>query len=328
MRILIEGENYEDYYAKVHEAYRTGLKAVCDARCYGKGYAEYDENITSFVDAKEAVFGNDEIDLILLTDCWDPRHLEAGFKYSDLEKLNCKKAIMLCDFWSEADCQFDKYCDFINRWDIDFIFSYFRAPFHMWESHEIWKKLIWYPPSFDPHIFNDWGKQKKWSIGNLNAGVDTYSSFYPERSTVHEILSNTEGIKYLTKKHPGTGILPKGTRLIGKDFSETINQCKCFFTSGNLKYKNSSPKYIEILASKSCLFAYEPMDSELIGLVDGQNYICVDERNIREKLLWYLNNENELARVTDEGYRFVMKKYNCYAVSMNLVLEVRKRIEG
>ena len=70
------------------------------------------------------------------------------------------------------------------------------------------------------------------------------------------------------------------------------------------------------------------MDSELIGLVDGQNYICVDERNIREKLLWYLNNENELARVTDEGYRFVMKKYNCYAVSMNLVLEVRKRIEG
>lgn len=313
MRIIIEGENYENYYAKVHEACRTGLKALFDAKCYGKGYPLYDPEITSFADIKEVLFGDKEIDLILLTDCWDPRDLQKGFRYHDLEKLNCKKAIMLCDFWSEVDSRREEWVQFILQNNIDYIFSYMRAPLHLYKDLAVYDRIIWYPPCFDPHIFNDWNCEKIYDVGNLNAGIYAKSNFYPERYSIHQKLLQMEDIKYYYEKHPGTGLLPPETPLIGKSFSEAINQCKIFITSGNLQYRNFSPKYIEIMASKSCLFANEPLDSEIIGLIDGVNYVKVNENDIEDKIRYYLAHEEERREIAENGYQFVFEKYSCYA---------------
>lgn len=312
MKIIIEGRNCENYYAKVHEAYRTGLRSLFDARCYGIGYPKYDESIKSFVDIKDILFGKENIDLILLSDCWDPRKLDDNFIYSDLEKLNCKKAIMLCDFWSEADCQLDEYIDFIERNQIDYILSYFRAPFHLWENTTIYEKLIWFPPSFDPKIFNKWNIKKRWEVGNLNASIFSKDKFYPERYEMHQILSGMEDISYLTAAHPGTGFLPYNTPLIGKSFSMAISSCKIFVTSGNLQYKNFSPKYVEIMASGTCLLAYEPMDADIVGLVDGKNYVKITVNNLEEKVRYYLSHDEEREQIALNGYSFVLKYYNCY----------------
>lgn len=326
MKILIEGENCENYYAKVHESYRTGLRAMCDTRCYGKGYEGYDETIKTFVEIKKKIFGEEDIDLILLTDCWNLRNLKQGLNYTGLENLNCKKAIMLCDFWSEANCQIEEYVEFINQHNIDFILSYFRAPLYLWKNLEIHKKLIWFPPSFDPKLFNDWGLTKKWDVGNLNADIQKRTTFYPERYEMHERLKKMEGISYLTARHPGTGILPRNTPLIGKNFSEAINQCRMFFTSGNMQYRNFAPKYVEIMASHSCLMAYEPLDAEYIGLVDGENYINLDNKNIEETIRYYLSHEQECDSIAAKGYQFVMNKYNCYVGAANLICEIQNMI--
>ena len=56
MRILIEGSNWENYYAKVHESFKNGLKALFDARCYGEGHPNFDKNRQSILDIKEVVF--------------------------------------------------------------------------------------------------------------------------------------------------------------------------------------------------------------------------------------------------------------------------------
>lgn len=313
MKILIEGSNLENYFARVHEACKTGLKALFDARCYGEGYPLYDPQITSFVDMKETMFGSEDIDLILLTGCWDISDLASGFKYRDLDKLNCKKAIRLYDFWKEADCQKEIYNQFIIENHIDYILPYFRAPFYLWKDLEIYDRLVWYPPCFDPHIFNDWGYEKIWDVGNLNAGSLNKGAFYPERYNIHQKLLEMKSIKYFYTKHPGTGILPADTPLIGKSFSEAINRCKIFITTGNLQYRNFAPKYVEAMASKTCLFANEPMDAELIGLVDGYNYVKIDENNVQSKVEYYLSHEDERRKIATEGYKLVFEKYNCYA---------------
>lgn len=159
MRILIIGDNLENYYAKVHESYRTGLRALFETKCWGKGYPLFNPNIDSFIEIKDILFGEKEIDLLLLQGGWEAKYLERGLEYKELDKITCKKAIMLCDFWSEAEWQRDKYVDFIEKYGFDYIFSYFRMPLHLWENLEIGKKLIWFPPSFDPSIFNDWKKK-------------------------------------------------------------------------------------------------------------------------------------------------------------------------
>lgn len=324
MKILIEGENLENYYAKVHEACRLGLRTMFNAKCYGKGYSQYDPQISSFIKIKELLFGDEALDLVLLTDCWNPRKLEKGLYYTDLNQLDCKKAIMLCDFWSEADCQRDKYVDFILENGIDYIFSYFRAPFHLWKELKIYNRLIWYPPCFSPHIFNDWGKVKRWDVGNLNAGILENNPFYPERFSIHQKMLGMKDISYYYDKHPGTGFCQTDTPLIGKSFSEAINECKIFITTGNLQYRNFGPKYVEIMASKACLFATEPLDAKIIGLEDGVNYVQITEDDVEDKVRYYLRHDEERNRIAECGYRFALERYCCYAQA-NFVL---RQLEG
>ncbi len=328
MNILIEAHNDELYFAKTHESYRTGLRRLFNAKCYGVGYPDYDESITSFVDIAEKTWGAvDNVDLIILADCWNPRELEKGLRYDDLSKLNCIKAIMLCDYWSEAESQFDKYEQFIEENGIDYILSFFRGPFFRWKGSKVYNKLIWFPPSFDPQIFNDWKKCKSHDVGNLNAGIFEKGDFYPERYEFHRIISDMKDVNYFYAKHPGYGYHSPDDYLIGKSFSEAINSCKIFITSGGNNYGNMGPKYVETMASGSCLFATEPLDSEFLGLEDGVNYVCINADNLRDKVEYYLCHEEERLKISANGYELAMKRYCSYAVAWLLYEEILKRLK-
>lgn len=311
MNVLIEGRNLKDYYAKVHISWRKGWEALFNTKCYGEGYPEYDEKIESFLEIKKKLFGEQKLDLLILTDCWDSSDLKKPLIYKDINKVKCKKAVLLADFWSEAENKRYDFFEFIEKNNIDFVFSYFRAPFKLWNNFPIKKKLIWFPVCVDPQIFNDWKIKKIYDVGNLNAGTYSLSRFYPERYIMHQKLLEMD-IRYLHAQHPGAGMKKSNTPLIGKDFSMAIGSCKIFVTSGNLEYKNFSGKFVEIMASKSCLFTNEPMDSELIGLIDGVNYVSITEDNFEEKIKYYLAHEEELENIAMNGYNFVLEKYNCY----------------
>lgn len=325
MNILIEGENCENYIAKVHESYRTGLKSFFNVKFWGKGYENYQENISSFVEIEELLFGKDEADILLLTDCYTPNQWQHDLKYTDIQKLKCKKAIMLCDFWSEVK-NFEEYEEFILRNGIDYIFSFFIYPLKMWKSQILKEKLYWFRPSFDPKIFNDWGKEKLWDVANLNAGIFKENSFYPERFEMHKILSTMKDIKYYTAEHPGWGFFSDKEALVGEKFSRVLNQSKIAICSGNLKYRNFAPKYIEIMASGTCLFAYEPMETEMVGLIDGENYVKITAENLEEKIRYYLCNKEELMRITKNGYKFVMNNYSSYTVALRLYNEILSKM--
>ena len=112
--------------------------------------------------------------------------------------------------------------------------------------------------------------------------------------------------------------------MIGKSFSEAINECKIFITTGNLQYRNFGPKYVEIMASKACLFATEPLDAKIIGLEDGVNYVQITEDDVEDKVRYYLRHDEERNRIAECGYRFALERYCCYAQA-NFVL---RQLEG
>jgi len=313
LNILIEGSNLDNYYAKVHVSWRKAWSRMYGAKCYGQGYEHYSESIETFQQMKAAVFGEKELGLLILTDCWNPSDLSKGFRYKGIKELNCKKAILLCDFWSEAETQREKFFQLIEDNNIDYIFSYFRMPFYLWKDYDISKKLVWFPVCFDPEIFNDWRDKKIWDVGNLNAGAYAANRFYPERFEMHQKLLEMQDIKYFYADHPGSGMHAENTPLIGKDFSEKIGACKIFVTSGSLQYRNFNPKYVEAMASKTCLFANEPLDADIVGLIDGVNYVKIDKNNFEDKIRYYLAHEDERKQIAENGYMFVMERYSCYA---------------
>lgn len=324
MKIMFVGKNLENYYAKEHESFRNGLKALFDTRCYGEGYSNYDEQIRTFTQMKDKVFPNEEIDLIILfpvLGSFNPHHIEEGLIYEGLNQLKCKKAIMLCDFWSEAEIHRDEYFRFVKKNNIDYVLSLFRAPFHLWKGTDIYDRLIFAPTCFDPKLFNDWGG-KIYDVGNLNAGIFGNNKFYPERAAFHKKLLEMDDIHYFYAKHPGSGMHQPGTPLIGKNFSIAINQCKIFVTSGNLDYRNFACKHAEILASNSLLMTNEPMDAEMLGLIDGVNYVSINETNIQEKVRYYLEHEDERLLIAQRGYTLAMERYTSFAVAAYVIRQL------
>ena len=133
-------------------------------------------------------------------------------------------------------------------------------------------------------------------------------------------------IKYYYAKHPGSGMLAENTPLVGKDFSEKIGACKIFVTSGSLQYRNFNPKYVEAMASKTCLFANEPVDADIVGLIDGVNYVKIDEENFTEKITYYLEHEAERKRIAENGYLFAMERYSCYAQAVYVYRQVMMKM--
>lgn len=82
------------------------------------------------------------------------------------------------------------------------------------------------------------------------------------------------------------------------------------------------------MASKSCLFANEPLDLEVIGLVDGVNYVKIDENNIEDKLRYYLAHKDERCVITENGYKLVFEKYSCNAQANFMFSQMSRHVRN
>ena len=324
MKVLIEGSNLQYYLAKCHESFRTGLRNLFDAKCYGKGYPGYDENIKTYEQIIRHVFSNSKPDIIVAYG-YDIINSDWVFWHRGLERINIPKAMFLCDFWSEAECRLNTYIKMIERNRINFILSFFPQPLDMWKNTILKDKLIYMPPSFDPTIFKDWKMEKTYDVGFLAQGTASPDGFYPERWAIHQKVLQEKNIKYLWAQHPGWGYHEKGHPLVGDNFSKSINSCKIFITSGGI-YRNPQPKIFEVLASKTLLMSDEPNGAQLIGLIDGVNYVKINTENVVEKIRHYLSHEEELNKIAENGYQLANTRHSCNCRAKDFYDAICKRI--
>src|SRR6185503_2062828 len=110
LRILIEGKSYDDYLAKCHEAFRTGLRALFDTRCFGRGYPRYWPFFRSYDQILKHVFGEEQPD-VLLADSYFP-HDAKGFKYIGFDRVPCGKGFILGDYWDVTGDNRQQFIDY------------------------------------------------------------------------------------------------------------------------------------------------------------------------------------------------------------------------
>lgn len=314
MRLLIQGPRLDNYLAKCHEALRTGLTAIFDTRFFGKGYSGYGIGrflCRDFPSIVRRLFPDKEPDWIF-TQNIQKTPWEFVPRYSGLEKVQARKAILLADYWLLAEKNPQELPGFVEAYGIDLVFSYFPQPLEIWSGTVVGPKLKYLPPTFDPQLFNDWGMPKIYDVGFLAAGTVNPVSCYPERQAIHQVLMAQKDLRYLWAPHPGWKRHGKNAPLVGKHFSRAINSCKMFVTTGGI-WGNANPKYFEILASRSLLLAEEPVGAEKLGLVDGVNYVKISQEDILDKIHFYLKNEHLAVEIANRGFALAMTRHNCYA---------------
>lgn len=312
MRILFEARCAKNYLAKCHEAFRTGLRRTFDTRMYGIGYDGYDLNIKNYSEIMSKTFESEKPDLIIASFESEYNLAKIKFNYDGMDKIDVPKAIILSDYWRIAKNYKYDFEKAVNDNNIDIIISLFPQPLKIWEDTSIKNKFVYLPFTFDPEIFNDWNAEKVYDVGFLAAGTCEYTDFYPERYNIHHKLLNDNSIKYLWAQHPGWNSFDNKHPLVGKNFSQLINSCKIFVTTGG-KYHNAQPKIMEALASKTLVMSDRVLGEEIIGLEDGLNYVLINEDNVIDKIHYYLNNPKLIEEISENGYRLVFNNHSCYS---------------
>lgn len=192
---------------------------------------------------------------------------------------------------------------------IDLIFSATKSTFL--KTYGTYKdKFRWLPFSIDPNIFNDWKLEKNIDfllVGQLydrekKTGYQTLTKKgrYPFRETVLEKMRGTKGFVF----HPHPGHTASANALVNEKYAKELNRSKMFFTCGSdLQYPVL--KYFEAPACKALLLAEPVPDILDLGFKDGENFVACTQTNFYEKAMYYLKNEEERKRITENGYNFI-----------------------
>ena len=326
MQVLIAGENLSDYLAKCHEAFRTGLRALFGARVFGKGYPGYDPHLRTYAQIVRHVFPDGEEPDLVLTD-WDvaPGDTHVTLPYEGINDAPGLKALVFGDYWQVTGSFREGFSAFAAE-NIDILLSYFPQALREYVGDPIASRLFTMFPSIDPAIFHDYHQAKQYDVGFLAAGSLAPDRFYPERFRIHEKLHAMSDIRYLSAPHPGWQ-RHREHPLVGAGFSRAINSCRLFVTTGSAR-RHLQPKYVEALSSRTVLLADEPEGAREFGLRDGVNYVRCSERNIVEKVRYYMAHPELCEQIADAGYRLALARHTCFnraAQMLDIVHAVRRQ---
>jgi len=230
----------------------------------------------------------------------------------DMNKVKIPKILVMSDFWHSTKREWRKV---ILKNDFAGIFSTMCPPFCD-------KKI--FDQYFDPDIqsyfhplstainsetFRDYGFPKEHDVMLFGRLGDF---FYPLRTHFDRVLREQANIKYFNKGNPPYKFYENdevaGDIPIRKNYARSINQSRIFLTCCT-RYKVPLAKLFEVMACKSLLMCDRPAGAELLGLVNGETFIEVNKENFLEKIRYYLKREDELGRITANGYNLVFKRH-------------------
>lgn len=259
---------------------------------WGPGWNNYNEDISLQENLK---FLNIQIDYILV---YKPEII------IDFEKIKIPKIISYNEMWDE-----NYTLNQINNSNCDLIICHHENDKKKYISEYFKRisnycKLVHIPHCAEKTIFYD--KKIAKTIDIMLCG--SIGKHYPLRQRIKNIIDLFPE-KYICKeyKHPGYINGDAFTNIYLKDFAEAINKAK-ICVSCTSKYKYRLGKLVEIPMCNTVLACDIPdQDQE-----DFQNFmITLDEnmsdKEIIDKLTYYLENEDELEELRRKGYEWSQK---------------------
>lgn len=182
-------------------------------------------------------------------------------------------------------------------------------------------RFIPIPRGIDANLFCDYKEDRTVDVTLLGAMGD----FYPLRQYFHQSLSSQSWINYFTRSHPGYDFNSK-EGLYGEAYARALSRSK-IFVSCTGRYNLPFIKIYEALASGTLLMCDKPCGAEKLGLVDGVTYVEVNQLNFMQKLKYYLNHPEELARVAKAGQNLFYDQYTVEHNATRLVAAFREIIK-
>ncbi len=232
-----------------------------------------------------------------------------GPDIKNLDKIDIPKGCYVCDVHYPKEIRIN----YFEKNKIDLIFSASKERFlKVFPQYK--NKFVWLPPAINPEVIRDWKFNK--TCNYLLMGQVYYEDKdnppkrvpkkgrYKFREKVLEKMKKEHG--FLFHPHPGHRAVKSDDLLVNEKYAMELNKSKIFFTCGG-EYKYPVPKFLEAPGSRTLLLAKSNNDVKDLGFKDRVNFVSCDESDFYDKALYYLRNEKERKRITNNGYKFIHK---------------------
>ncbi|KIY20624.1 glycosyltransferase [Mesobacillus subterraneus] len=208
--------------------------------------------------------------------------------------------------------------NFYEKENIRYLFTHYRNASYNYLP-EFRERFIWTPHHVPTDIFYDYQLEKE--IDFLMIGA-IFPKLYPERVKMLEIMQREKGFVYFG--HPGYKDLSgKEAVLIGEAYAKQLNKAKIFLTCDSVEHFPLM-KYFEALASNTLLLASASDELTELGFVDGETFVSVTSDNVREKALYFLENEQERRAIAQAGFKMVNSRHTTEKRAKELLKKIEE----
>ncbi|MEI3614747.1 glycosyltransferase family protein [Pseudogracilibacillus sp. SO30301A] len=220
---------------------------------------------------------------------------------------------------------------------IDIIFSVTKNPFlKVFPQYE--EKLCWLPWSINPDIMKDYELKKDIDallmglvyLDSNNRGKHRlpkklpYKDRYAFRDAVFRKMKDRDD--FVFHPHPGHRVKDTEKLMVNERYAKELNRSKIFFTCGSRSEHGGVAvlKFFEAPACNTLLLAETNQDIEDLGFVDGENFVACTIENVVNKADYYLANEQERKRISENGYQFVHHNHTNEMRAKQMIQEIKQ----
>lgn len=175
-------------------------------------------------------------------------------------------------------------------------------------------KFIFFPESVNTNFFKD--RDYARDIDVFNSGSFS-SQAYPFRCKIYDVLRRQPNIR--------CGIKPSFA-YDWKQYAYVIARAK-MLTEGIGVFGYTSQRFTQAMASKTLVVSSRPYDDLDNGFIPDETYVEIDENNLVEKVLYYLENEGERKSIINRAYDNILKNHTCEVRAKQLIEIIKENLK-
>lgn len=197
--------------------------------------------------------------------------------------------------------------------------------------NNITKPILHFPWFTDPDIYKPC-QEKTYDVIFLGSHR---KKVYPLRYDIVKNLGKLceeKGWKHLVRDRPPGDTLHRDIEtlkqqghIVGDLYAETVAKSSVFIF-GNSIFNYPLSKYFEITGSGTLAMADEPTTAEQLSFKSDENYAMINLKSWRERLEYYLDDEQLMEKVAQRGYENAVKHHSIQVRAKQLLGFLKKNM--
>jgi len=289
MKILLLSPNQIGKYNWGHQLFRNEIGRHHQVVYYGNGYSNFNNKLT----APQIINKYGPFDLLLTYG------LRYSLPFENIGDVKIKKAHIVVDLFPPHPGGYKggmhtRYKQFLERNKYDILFHRQGCQAGYLKEIGCYSPAYLFPFSVDTNIYKKLDLKK---ISDTLTSSTIRSDVYPNRKAVNKLVN-------------GMGLKNVSGRIVHQKYIKAINQSKIVIISTNV-FNSPNMKFTEFTSCGTFVLSDRPADFDELGFKDGQHLVLYkDLKDLKDKIIYYLNHNKEREKIAKQGMNFTRKHHN------------------